>query len=61
MTNKHSQVIKSLETELDRIKKDNDRLIIQVETCEDMIHNYNLKIKDNDEKIESINYVLEML
>ena len=54
-------VIETLEKELDRLKKDNDRLSIQVETCEDMIHNYNLKITDNDEKIDSIKYVLEML
>ena len=61
MINTHVQVINSLEKELERIKKDNERLSIQVETCEDMIHNYNLKIKDNDENIETINYVLSML
>lgn len=61
MNDQLSHVVKSLEKELEILKKDNDRLSIQVETCEDMIHNYNLKVTDNNEKIDSIKYVLEML
>ena len=61
MNEQLSHDVKSLEKELDRLKKDNDRLSIKVETYEDMIRHYNLKITDNDEKIDSIKYLLEML
>lgn len=61
MSNKHQQVIESLEKELTNLTKDQERISIQIETCEDMIHNYKIKQNDNDEKINSIKYVLSML
>lgn len=57
----HDLVINTLEKELSYLKKNNERLSIQVETCNDMLHNYKLKMKDNNEKIHSIKYILSML
>lgn len=54
-------VINELEKEKEKLVKDNVRLLKQIETCDQMINFYNEKIKENDEKIKSIEYILLML
>lgn len=54
-------VINELEKEKEKLIKDNVRLLKQIETCDQMINFYNEKIKENDEKIKSIEYILLML
>ena len=52
-------LIESLKKDLDKFNKDNERLEIQITTCEDMIHNYKLKMKENNEAIDSIYDIIE--
>ena len=52
-------IIESLKKDLDKINKDNERLEIQIKTCEYMIHNYKLKMKENNEAIDSIYDIIE--
>lgn len=54
-------IISELEKEKEKLVKDNVRLLKQIETCDQMINFYNEKIKENDEKIKSIEYILLML
>ena len=60
MSNKKwDRIIESLNKDLDKINKDNERLEIQIKTCEDMINNYKLKMKENNENIDSIYDIIE--
>lgn len=56
-----SHIVETLEKEKKQLIKDNDRLMIQIDTCDNMINGYNKKLKDNDEKIRSIENVILML
>ena len=56
-----NHIIETLEREKKQIQRDNERLIIQIDTCDHMINQYNEKLKENDEKIKSIEHVLYML
>lgn len=60
MSNKKwDRIIESLKKDLDKINKDNERLEIQIKTCEYMINNYKLKMKENNEAIDSIYDIIE--
>lgn len=54
-------IVETLEKEKKQLIKDNDRLMLQIDTCDKMINGYNKKLKENDEKIRSIEDVLLML
>jgi len=53
-----NHIVETLEKEIKTIEKDNNRLMIQIDTCDKMINGYNQQLKENDEKIRSIKYVL---
>lgn len=47
-----------LKPELEKLEKDTERLQIQIETCEEMIVNCNMKLKENEAKKNQIKLTL---
>ena len=61
MNSGKEHIINILEKEYEKIEKDNERLLNQIETSEDMIHNYNLqKIKNHMSLNEISKTILEL-
>lgn len=54
MNSGKEHIINILEKEYEKIEKDNERLLNQVETLEDMIHNYNLQNIKNHKSLNEI-------
>lgn len=50
-----------LQKEIDKLTKDNERLLHQIETCEDMIHNYQLCYHNNLEKVEDMIHLMSIM
>ena len=62
MNSGKEHIINILEKEYEKIEKDNERLLNQIETSEDMIHNYNLqKIKNLKSLNEISKTILELI
>lgn len=53
-----NHIVQTLENEKKELMNDNNRLMIQIDTCDQMINTYNKKLHENDEKIRSIEHVL---
>ena len=61
MNSGKEHIINILEKEYEKIEKDNERLLNQIERLEDMIHNYNLqKIKNHKSLNEISKTILEL-
>jgi len=52
-------VIKVLKNERDQLLKENERLLLQIETAEDMAHNYRLQLTKNENKIEQMEHIIK--
>lgn len=50
-----------LKKEHKRLSKENERLSLQIDTCKDMIHNYNLKLTENEQQMIAIKEILEKI
>lgn len=52
-------IIKVLKNERDQLLKENERLLLQIETVEDMAHNYKLQVNENNEKIQQVERIIK--
>lgn len=52
-------VVKVLKNECDQLMEQNERLLLQIETAEDMAHNYRLQLNENLNKIEQMKYIIK--